>query len=84
MSYVRTHGALGNLSAEQEDALLAATPEEIKALPVEQRLELAFRHREVELQKRSQFWEAVSTFATAALPIATFFGVGALIRKAMK
>lgn len=79
VSYIRLHG-LGQLTAEQHDALTDITAEEIRELPVEQRVDLALRQREIELQKRSSFWDALASFATAAIPLATFLGIESFFR----
>lgn len=83
MSYVRLH-SLGQLTEEQHGALVDITPDELHQLPVEDRVRLALRHREVELQKKSGFWDALSSFATAAIPLATFLGIESIRKRGTK
>lgn len=72
MSYLRT--SLDGFTPEQRKALLNVSPEEIRALPVDRRIEVAFMHLERETRKREAFWTAVEGFATAAIPIMAFLG----------
>lgn len=80
MSYVPDHRALGQLTEEQHEALVDIGPASLRQLPVEERVRLALRQREVELQKKSGFWDALASFATAAVPLATFLGIESMFR----
>lgn len=77
MSYI----AAGGLSDEQTEALLDIDPKDLRTLSVDRRVELALQHAEYEARKKEAFWTALQSFATAAIPIAAFFGLTALFGK---
>jgi hypothetical protein len=74
MSY---HVALG-LSEAQEKTLLDLTPAQLREISPQDRLDLVLRKREIEANKRSDFWEALTAVGTVVVPLATFFGIKAL------
>lgn len=76
MSYIRT--GLSGLSEEQENALLSVSPAEIRALPVDRRIEIAFQHLDRKTRKTEAFWTAVEGFATAVIPLMAFLGISKL------
>jgi len=61
------------LSKEQRKALVDFTPEQIREIPVDQRLELTYRQSEA-------FWRAVEGFAIIAIPALTFLGVTKVLK----
>jgi hypothetical protein len=79
MAYLRT--GLGSLSDEQTRALLDISPEELRKLNLDRRVELALQHAELETAKREAFWNAVQAFAAGALPILAFFGIQRAARR---
>ena len=81
MSYHPTSQALGaTLTPEQTQALLEVDPKELRALPIERRVELAFLNAEHKVRKQEAFWLAVQGFALGALPVLAFLGVTKLGR----
>ena len=66
---------LGGLSPEVEEALFDVSTDDVRALETVDRIEYAIRSQELETRKREAFWTALQSFATAAIPIATFFGI---------
>jgi len=77
MAYIPT----GSLSDSQVKALLDIAPEEMRALPVDRRLEIVLQHAEYQARKKEAFWNAVQAFATGALPILAFFGISKVWKK---
>ena len=75
MSYHRSRGGLGSVSKEQESALLDISPDELRKLPLDRRVELAFQHFDHKARKTEAFWGAVEGFATGMIPILAFLGV---------
>jgi len=73
MSYLRT--GLSGFTPEQEAALLNVSAEEIRALPVDRRIEVAFQHLERETRKKEAFWTAVEGFASGMIPILVVLGI---------
>ena len=75
MSYHRT--GLGGIALTEEHikALTEVEPADIRALPVDRRVELALQHAENEARKKEAFWNAIQAVATGALPILAFFGI---------
>lgn len=66
MSYV----VLKGLGPEQRSAL-NVSPDELRALSPEIRLDYALRHEEVKARKHEAFWTAAATL----IPIFTFLGL---------
>lgn len=59
--------------------MLRVSPEELEQLEPEVRVRLALRARELRATQRDAFWNALQSFATAAIPIATFFGLWSVV-----
>lgn len=74
MSYYRGLG----LTEQQEKTLLDLTPDQLRTIPPEERLNIVLRKHEMEATRRSDFWEAVTAIGTVVIPIATFLGIKAL------
>ena len=63
------------ISKEQRDVIRRSlTPDELQSLPASERVEILMRNKEAEARRRDAFWNAVSGFATVAVPLATFLG----------
>lgn len=75
MSYYR---ALGSLSPEQEAALLDIPASDIRALPLDRKVELAFQYFDHKARKKEAFWSAIEGAATGLIPILAFFGIAKL------
>ncbi|MBT8452961.1 MAG: hypothetical protein KJO40_13415 [Deltaproteobacteria bacterium] len=60
---------------EQEKALFDIDPDALRELPPEIRAEMVLRHREVEAQQKSVFWDSMQAFATLAIPVAAALGL---------
>lgn len=73
MSYLRT--GLGSFTKEQEEALLDISPDELRAMPLDRKVELAFQHFDYKARKREAFWSAIEGFATGMIPILAFMGI---------
>lgn len=71
----KLYETLGALTEAQENALVDIDPAELKALPVESRVELALQHANLEVRRREAFWSAVQGFAIGAIPIMGLFGL---------
>ena len=56
-------------------AALTVTPEELRALPVDTRVDFALRQFETDARKKEVFWNAVEGIATGVIPILVVFGV---------
>lgn len=69
MSYHRT--ALGSTLGPDHIKALVVEPDEIRALPVDRRVELALQHADNEARKKEAFWSSVQ----AALTVLAFFGI---------
>jgi hypothetical protein len=80
MSYLRT-GLGASFTEEQQEALLDISPAELRSLPLERKVELAFQHFDTEARKREAFWNAVQGFASGMIPILAFLGVSQLGKK---
>ncbi len=74
MSYIPTGDSSG-FSIEQKRALLNVSADEIRALPVDRRIEIAFQHLERETRKKEAFWTAVEGFASGLIPIMIALGI---------
>lgn len=66
----------GDFSAEQTAALYEITPDEIRKMDADRRLELALQRDANEQAKKDAFWNAL----TAALPLLAFFGITRLVK----
>ena len=77
MSYIK---GLGAFSKEQEEALFDITPKEIRTLPLDRKLELAYQHLDTEARKKEAFWTAVEGFATGMIPLLAFLGITKLTK----
>ena len=80
MSYHRTHSALG-VTKEQQRILIDIPEEELRKLPTEERLALVLRRQEVKAAESAARWDAISSFATIAIPLAAFFGITSWVSK---
>jgi hypothetical protein len=69
------------LSDAQLEALYDLSPEELRSLDVDRRMELVIQHRDLAVRRREAFWNAVTAFATGAIPIMAFFGLISSTRK---
>jgi hypothetical protein len=61
------------LSPEQREAL-HVPPEELTKLSSQEKIDYNLRYHEIKATKREAFWNAVSAFATAGIPLLVFFG----------
>lgn len=68
-------------TGEQFEALLDIHPDEIRKVPVAERLAIVLQHKDLEVQKREAFWNSLQAFATAAIPLLTFLGISSLVRR---
>lgn len=69
MSYVP------QISPEQAEALYSASPDDLRKLDADRRIELALQHADLEARRKEAFWNAVSSAVTIALPLLAFFGI---------
>lgn len=72
------------LTKDQTTALTDVTPALIRQMPVDVRMDLAFRLAELKAQKTDAFWNAVQAFAVGVLPILAFFGVTEFVLRKRK
>lgn len=72
MSYIK---GIGSFTPEQEKALLDISPDRLRALPLDRKVELAFQHFDYKARKQEAFWSAVEGFATGMIPILAFLGI---------
>lgn len=57
------------------------TPEELRQLDPQTRLEYKLRYHEVQATKTSAFWDAVSSAMAVGVPMLAFFGIERVFRK---
>lgn len=63
------------ISKEQRDIIRTSLSRaELENLPASERVEILMRNKEAEARRTDAFWNAVSGFATVAVPLATFLG----------
>lgn len=74
MSYFRDVGGIADLDFESRDAV-NVTPEELRALPPQDRAALALKMTELAAQKRQAFWATLQGIAMGAIPLALFLGL---------
>ena len=77
MSYIK---GLGTFTKEQEEALFDISPAEIRSLPLDRRVELAYQHLDNDARKKEAFWTAVEGFATGMIPLLAFLGITKLTK----
>lgn len=76
---VQTNLGTPVLSKDQVAAMTDVSPALIARMPVEQRLDLAFRFAELKAVRSDAFWSAVQGIALGVLPILAFFGITGLV-----
>ena len=77
--YLRSTRPLG--WTPEERAALAVSADELRALPPAARAELWMRKRELDFQRRAAWWSAIAAIGTIAVPLATFLGLRAFVRR---
>lgn len=71
MSYIST-----GLTEQQEQTLTQTiTPQELTAMPVREKIDIALEYQRIQAEKSASFWSAFSGFVMVALPLATFLGI---------
>jgi len=75
MGYISTrrYGLSGMLTAQQL-AAAKVTPEEVRQLPADVRIDIATRHMEAESAKRDRIWLTLERVVTTLLPLGIAFG----------
>ena len=63
------------LKKAQIEAIFDIEPEQIQKLNVETKMGFIFQHKDFEARKKEAFWNAISAFAAAAIPIFAFLGI---------
>lgn len=69
------------LSPAHLSVLRDFSPEALRSLSIEKRIDLLMTHADLEVRRREAFWNALTAFATGALPILALLGVTKLFGK---